>query len=275
MAPGMLMDVEPLAFLRVARDAGFDGVGLRLQKSPHLPIFPVVGDAALIRDLKRVLTDSGLELLDILAFYLLPDTRVHEFTPALELGAELGATYALTQCDDPDRARLRDTFDAFCDVAQQCGITPIVEFVPNRTIATLAQTLELLAETGRAEIPILIDPLHLIRSEGTGADLRNVDSRRFPYAQMSDGVLAAGEPDLEIAKRIGVGIRRMPGDGMLPLGEIFAALPAGLPLSIEVIMDRPKDVSALEWARTALQKTRAFLDADMPSFQRSGSSPGH
>jgi len=261
MAPGMLMDVPPLPFLEVARDAGYDGVGLRLQKSPQLPIFPIVGNAALVRDIRRFVADSGLEVLDILAFYLLPDTDVREYEPALALGAEIGATYALTQGNDPDWARLCETFDRFCAVAQESGLMPIIEFCPNRTLATLGQTLDLLAQTGRTEIPILVDPLHLVRSEGTGADLRKVDPRRFPYAQMSDGQLAAGEPNLEIARRTGVGTRRMPGDGTLPLREIFAALPADLPISIEVIMDRPPEISPLQWATVALQRTRDFFAA--------------
>ena len=78
---------------------------------------------------------------------------------------------------------------------------------------------------------------------------------------MSDGVLAAGEPNLEIAKRTGVGTRRMPGDGTLPLREIFDALPADLPISIEVIMDRPPEISPLQWATIALQRTRDFFAA--------------
>jgi len=65
MAPGMLQDVPPLPFLEAARDAGYQGVGLRLQKSPNLPIFPVVGDAPLVREIKSALSDSGLEFLDI------------------------------------------------------------------------------------------------------------------------------------------------------------------------------------------------------------------
>jgi len=259
MAPGMLQDVPPLPFLEAARDAGYQGVGLRLQKSPNLPIFPVVGDAPLVREIKSSLTDSGLELLDILAFYLLPETDVHEYEPALALGKELGATYALTQCNDPDWGRLCDTFHRFCEVSQKSGITPIIEFCPNRTLATLAHTLELLEATGRADIPILVDPLHLVRSGGKSAELRSVDPKRFPYAQMSDGVLAEGEPDLDLAKKLGVGERRMPGEGTLPLSEIFSALPSELPISIEVIMERPPEISPLMWATIALHKTRDFF----------------
>ena len=264
IAPGMLMDVPPLAFIEAARDAGYHGVGLRLQKSPQFPIFPIVGDAPLIRDIKRALADSGLHLLDILAFYLLPETDVDEYEPALALGAELGATYALMQGNDPDWSRLCGMFDRFCDVAKKAGITPIIEFCPNRTLATLAQTLDLLDQTGHPDIPILVDPLHLVRSEGTSTDLQKVDPKRFPYAQMSDGVLAAGEPNLELAKSLGLGERRMPGDGMLPLSDIFAALPQGVPISVEVIMDRPPEISPLMWATIGLQRTREFLKGSPP-----------
>jgi acyl-CoA reductase-like NAD-dependent aldehyde dehydrogenase len=86
-----------------------------------------------------------------------------------------------------------------------------------------------------------------------------VDPKRFPYAQMSDGILTAGEPNLELAKKLGLGERRMPGDGTLPLREIFAALPSGLPISVEVIMDRPPEISPLMWATIALHRTRDFL----------------
>jgi sugar phosphate isomerase/epimerase len=259
LAPSMLMDVPPLAFLDAARDAGYQGVGLRLQKSPQFPIFPIVGDEPLIRDIESALADSGLKVLDILAFYLLPETDVQDYEPALALGAQLGARYALTQGNDPDWNRLCGTFDRFCIVARKCGLTPIIEFCPNRTLATLGQALELLEQTGHADLPILIDPIHLVRSEGRSADLQNVDPKRFPYAQMSDGVLTAGEPDLQLAKKLGLGERRMPGDGTLPLREIFTALPAGLPISVEVIMDRPPEISPLMWATIALQRTRDFL----------------
>jgi len=45
------------------------------------------------------------------------------------------------------------------------------------------------------------------------------------------------------------------------LREIFGALPAELPISIEVIMDRPPEISPLEWAKIGLRKTRDFFAA--------------
>ena len=89
------MDASPLDLIEAARDAGYDGLGLRLHPSPKLPYHPVVGDAPLIRQMKHALADAKLEVLDIYTFYLQPATRLDDFMPALALGAEFGARYAL------------------------------------------------------------------------------------------------------------------------------------------------------------------------------------
>ena len=259
IAPGMIADAKPLDFVKAARDAGYDGVGLRLQKSPQYPIDPIVGDAPLIRDIKRVLGDAGMDVLDILAFYVQPPATVEDFKPALETAAEFGARYLLTQSDDPDWSRMCDNIGRFCDLAATFALTPSIEFVPNRQLATLAQATQLARDIGRPKLPIMVDPLHLVRSEESAADIKAVDPAHFPYAQMSDGVLAPGEPSLALAKKIGVGQRRMPGDGTLPLRDIFDALPANIDISIEVIMDRDPGVTATAWAKEGLDKTRAFF----------------
>jgi sugar phosphate isomerase/epimerase len=256
----MIADAKPLDYVKAARDAGYNGVGLRLQKSPQFPIDPIVGDASLIRDIKSVLSDAGMEVLDILAFYVQPPHRIEDFEPALAAAAEFGARYLLTQSDDSDWSRICDNISRFCALADTYGLSPIIEYVPNRTLlTTLDAALKLSNEIGRPNLPILIDPLHLIRSEGQAGDLRNVDVRHFPYAQMSDGVLAPGEPDIGLAKKLGAGVRRMPGDGTLPLREIFDALPANIDISIEVIMERDPAISPLAWAKEGLNRTKAFF----------------
>ena len=260
IAPGMIAEAKPLDYVKIARDAGYDGVGLRLQKSPQFPMYPIVGDAPLIRDLNRVLADAGMDALDVLAFYVQPPARIEDFRPALETAADFGARYLLTQSDDADWTRLCDNIGGFCELAAGYGLEPIVEFVPNRSLlCTLPAALKLAADIGRPNLPILLDPLHLIRSEGRAGDLKTVDARHFPYAQMSDGILAPGEPDLALAKTIGLGQRRMPGEGVLPLREIFDALPTGIDISIEVIMDRDPSISSLEWAKEGLTRTKAFF----------------
>jgi sugar phosphate isomerase/epimerase len=260
IAPGMIADAKPLEFVTAARDAGYGGVGLRLQKSPQFAIDPIVGNAPLIRDIKTVLGDAGMTVLDILAFYVQPPNRIEDFESAIATAAEFGARYLLTQSDDSDWGRICGNMDRFCELAGRYALTPIIEFVPNRTLLnTLSKALKLASDIGRNDLPILIDPLHLIRSEGHPADLKAVDVKHFPYAQMSDGILARGEPSLALARTLGAGVRRMPGDGTLPLREIFDALPAGLDISIEVIMERDPSISPMAWAKEGLDRTKAFF----------------
>jgi sugar phosphate isomerase/epimerase len=51
----------------------------------------------------------------------------------------------------------------------------------------------------------------------------------------------------------------MPGEGELPLGALLDALPAGLPLSVEVPDARRGAIPQLDWAKTALATTRNLL----------------
>jgi sugar phosphate isomerase/epimerase len=259
LAPTTLMDARPLDLIEAACDAGYDGLGLRLHPSPALPYHPVVGDAPLIRQMKRTLADAKLRVLDIYTFYLEPATRLDDFTPALALGAEFGAGFALVQGADPQWSRLLDNFAGFCERARRLGLTASLEFVPQRDLATLAQALRLIAESGQPNAAICVDPLHLARGGGAPTDSRHLDLRLLPYIQFSDGVLAEGEPDLNLAKRIGVGERRLPGRGMLPLADLLEAMPENVALSVEVPQPVGTSVAGAAWARTVIEETRRFI----------------
>ena len=247
LAPTTLLDTPPIDFLAAAAEAGFDGVGLRLYRSPNLPFHPVVGNTALIREIKRALADSGLALLDIFTFYLQPATDVRDCTAALELGAELGLKYAVIQGDDPDWSRLRENCGRFCDDAARVGLGVAIEFMPARPLATLPLALRLVNDVARPNVSILVDPMHLVRSGGKPADLKGLAPALFEYAQFSDGLPTTAE-------------RRMPGEGSLPIGEMLDALPAGLPLSVEIPDTHRAQASPREWAKMALTKTRSFLE---------------
>jgi sugar phosphate isomerase/epimerase len=261
LAPTTLVDASPLDLIEAARDAGYDGLGLRLHPSPALPYHPVVGDAALIERMKRALAEAKLQVLDIYTFYLQPATRLDDFMPALALGAELGAGYALVQGADPSWSRLLDNFAGFCERTRRLGLTASLEFVPQRDLATLAQALRLIDESSQPNAIICVDPLHLARGGGAPDDLRNIDLRLLPYIQFSDGMLAEGEPDLAVAKRIGVGERRLPGRGMLPLAELLEVIPDNLPLSVEVPRPAGASMASAEWARTVIEETRRYIRA--------------
>ena len=257
IAPTTLQDTAPLEYIDATVAAGYDGIGLRVHRSPGLPFHPVVGDAALIREMRQRL--DGFAVFDLYSFYLQPDTDVASFAPAMELGASFGAKYATVMGADEDWSRQRDNFVKTCDLAQQFGLTCSLEFAVIRPLATLPQTVRLIEEAKRHAV-ICIDPLHLARSGGSPADVKALDTKYFPYAQISDGILDPGEPNPALFGKLGLGTRAMPGEGKLPLREVIAALPAGIPLSVELPhVLAAKGTSAHEWAKATLDSTRNFL----------------
>jgi len=105
---------------------------------------------------------------------------------------------------------------------------------------------------------VALSPPTLPDTPPIAAFLRGLEPRLFPYAQISDGVLGPGE--LSKLGRMSPNERRMPGDGTLPLRQILDALPASLPLSVEVPTPKTVRLPAREWARATAESTRRFLE---------------
>jgi sugar phosphate isomerase/epimerase len=265
LAPTSLPNAAPLEFIDAAAQAGFDGIGLRLFRSPGIiyPFFPVAGNAALARDVKQALASCGLQVIDILSFYLQPETDVASMLPALELGAELGATYALVIGDDPDWQRQVDTFGKICDAAARFGLVISVEApVTQRQVNTLPKALQLIANSGRPNAVICLDPFHFFRVGHSVDLLRRQDKRLFPYSQIDDGLDEVPAP----------GGRCAPGEGMVPLAGILDALPPDVPLSMEWSAPRGSRYSSAEWAMIALRATRRYLDGYYATHAERGAS---
>jgi sugar phosphate isomerase/epimerase len=257
IAPTSLQDTAPLDYIDAAIAAGYDGIGLRVHRSPGLPFHRVVGDADLIGEMKARL--DGLPVFDLYSFYLEPGTDVASFAPAMELGASFGAKYATVMGADTDWSRQRDNFIKTCDLAKQYGLVCSLEFAVIRPLATLPQTVQLIEESKRDAV-ICIDPLHLARSGGAPADVKALPAKYFPYAQISDGVLEPGEPNPALFGKLGIGQRKMPGEGTLPLRELLAALPKDVPLSVELPYSlAAAGTSANDWAKITLNSVRRYL----------------
>ncbi|MBV8083725.1 MAG: sugar phosphate isomerase/epimerase [Chloroflexi bacterium] len=265
-ASSSLPALRPLEFIEACAQAGFEGIGLRMYPSPSyvtIPYFPMLGDAAQIREVKRALADANFKMLEAQSFYMTAETDVQKMVPYLELSAELGHTYTLVQGDDPDWNRMRDNLGKFCEENQKVGMRPSVEFMPARTLATLQLAVKLIDEMGHPNCCIMVDPLHWARGGGQLSDFKGVDPKLFPFLQISDGSLPPGEPDPALlGKPMPGGARRaLPGEGSLKLRELMGVLPPHLPVSIEVQAPRDTPMPPVEWAKRALATTRAFLES--------------
>jgi sugar phosphate isomerase/epimerase len=116
------------------------------------------------------------------------------------------------------------------------------------------------AQSKRANASVLIDALHFSRSGGIPAHIAQVDPSLFRYAQICDASAdMPGPTDTPALVREARTGRLLPGEGVLPLAELVAALPAALPFAIEAPSRATADLPAVERARRAYRALSTLL----------------
>jgi sugar phosphate isomerase/epimerase len=250
IGPNNLANTLPLDYIDAASQAGYDGIGLRLYRSPgqKYNFFPIVGNSRLMRDVKGALVSSGLQPWDIFSYYLQPEMDWDSIEAQMHYAGELGAKYVLVIGDDPEWGRMRDSFGRLCDMVAPMGLSAVIE-VTVRELKPLSKAVQFLAEASRDNVGLVIDPCQTMRDEGTYDVIKSHDPKLFPYAQLNDTTIIG---------RMG----HLPGEGILPLDKLLDALPAGLPLSLEAGMFGPPRYSEhtdVDWARMGLDSTRRVL----------------
>ena len=250
LAPTSLPNARPMEYVNAAAKAGYEAIGLRVFRSPGntYPFHPVVDDANLARDVKKAIADSGMEVVDVLSFYMQPETDFDAMQKPLEFGKEIGAQYALVIGDDPDWNRMVDRFGHFCDMAGNLGMIAAIEApVVRREINRVAKAEKLIKDSGRSNAAISLDPLHFFRLGEDPEILDNIDQKLYPYTQITDGPME--------------GARCALGAGRAPIYGILDRLTPGLPLSLEWQPPRDPAPSHDEWAKHILVECKAYLDA--------------
>jgi sugar phosphate isomerase/epimerase len=255
-----VLELTPPDMVTCAAEAGFDTIGLRLLPATAQEVqHPMVGDTPLVRETERRLKDTGMRVLDIEIFRLRPETVVADYEAALATGACLGATEALIAGNDPDQARLTANFAAFCELAQRFGIGGNLEPMPWTDCKSFAQGVRIVTAAGHDNGGVLIDPIHFDRGGSSAAEISGVPRARFRYMQLCDAP-AERPTDVEGLLHQARAERLMPGDGGLDLAGILRAVPADLPIGLEIPMETlAKTVRAVERTRQMLAKTRRLL----------------
>jgi sugar phosphate isomerase/epimerase len=249
------LELTPAQLISTAATAGYDGVGLRLvpvvgQAFPHAPLdLPAI---------EHAVKETGLRIYDIEVFRLDAQTRVADFEPMLAISQRLGATELLVHGADADVSRLTDNFGALCDLSARYKLAPNLEPMPWVDVSNTAKALRVIEGAGRPNGALLIDAMHFFRGGDRIADLAGVRRERFRYMQLADA-RAETPTDMQEMIRQARGDRLFPGEGGLDLRGLLKALPADLPMSLEIPHAKP--MPALERVRRALAATKAMLDA--------------
>jgi len=236
-------ELDPPATVDVAAACGCDHIGLRLLAGqPGGDLLPIMTDAAMRR-----------------ATRLTPATSVPAFRPFFEVAAELGARHALATADDADRDRLADHLAQLCDLAAEYDMTVQLEFVPWLAVADIKDAGDMVRRAERPNLGIALDALHFDRSHGRLQDIAALPPARFAYMHLCDAP-AEWAPDKEALLHTAVKERLFPGEGGIDLVGLLRALPADIPLALEIPTERlARELPARERVARAVAATKRVV----------------
>lgn len=257
-----VLALAPPQIVAVAAQAGYSHAGIRLlPAAPGTTAYPLMDDAAQLRETLAVIRDTGVQVFDLEIIRINEHFRASDYAAFFEVGQRLGAQAVLVGCDDPDHARLGQSYAALCEAARPYGLTADLEFMPWTTVKNAAQAVAVLDAAGRpANAGILVDSIHFGRSHTTLADIRALPRPWLHYAQMCDAEAGTQFSDAQLIHTARCE-RLLPGEGTVDLPGLFGALPADIPVSVEIPHEvRAPQLGPLEWARQALAATRRLLE---------------
>ena len=252
----------PVEAIRIAAQTGYAFVGLRLwPNAPGAPQQHLLDQPQALREARAALQDTGVGVFDLEIIRINADFDPHTWDRLYDVGAQLKAKAILVAGDDPDEARLTLNYARLCEVMQPYGMTADLEFMPWTEVKDAQAALRIIANAGMpSNAGILVDALHFGRSTTTLDDIRAIPRQLLHYAQICD---AAAGLDFSTEDMIHTArcARLLPGDGNIDVRGLFAALPADLPVSVEVVnFEREAQTPPLQWATECLAASRPFTD---------------
>lgn len=247
LAAGVVPESDPPTTVSAAGAAGFNASGVWVETDDWSPTTSA--------EVRRRLDDSGLVALDAEVVRLPADGDLAPGRRLIDIAHEVGALNVLCISTDPDLDRTAASFATLCQHAAPAGIRCVLEFMRFTTVRSLTDALAVVQAAAQPNGGLLIDALHLDRCGHGPSDLAGLDPALFPYAQICDAPQTR-PADQELTAEALDG-RLLPGQGALPLAELLAVLPAGLPLSVELRSASlradypdPADRAAVVWKAT-------------------------
>ena len=250
-----VLSLPPPEMISVAARTGYQAVGLRLiAVTPGSPGYPLMNDAAAMRETKARLDDTGLRVGDIELVQMTPQIDIAALEPFAAAGAELGARHILAAPYDPDHGRLAERLAALADLAGRYNLSVLLEFFPWTLVPDLRAANSILNAADRKNTGILVDTLHFSRSESSLDDIAAIAPDRFPMVHVCDakaGRSFTTEQLLHTARAE----RLPPGEGDINITDILKRLPSGVTIALEVPMQ------SLTRERGPEEVARRVLDA--------------
>lgn len=250
------------ASVAIAAASGYSNVGLRLKgNAPGAPFQELIGRKDILAETLAVMRDTGVGVFDIEIVRIAEGFQLEIYLPLFETGAALSARAVLVAIDDTNQQRAAHHYARLCECAGSFGMTADLEFMPWTAVKDASEALETVKSAGMPEhAGILVDALHFGRSTSSLSDVRGLPQHHLHYAQICDaqaGLYFTTAEMIHTAREE----RELPGDGSIDIQGLFKALPADIPVSVEIPnFRRTAGMDDKNWASIALQASRTVLE---------------
>lgn len=203
---------------------------------------------------------TGVEIFDIEVIKIEPAFEAKECKRLLEVAAMLGAATILVIGDDPDELRLTDRLGELCDLAAPYRLDVQLEFMPWTAVPNARAALRIVSGVGKSNAKILVDTLHVARSDTTLDDLSAIPPDMMRLVQICDGE-NRGSMSPEAMLEAALYERLLPGEGDIDIAGILARLPAGLRIGVEVPnRKRLAELGALAWTEGTFAASKRVVE---------------
>lgn len=255
-----VLEATPPELVTLAAEAGFDCVGLRIYANPSVGATPynMLRDTSMMKETLSRLSDTGTSVLDIEFLRFEPDVFPRIPDQFLETGAMLKAKYILVMSALSLENETLDNFSKLCERAKSFNLNVCLENAVYTSVKTLTDAVCVVRKSGFANASVLVDALHFSRSGGCPTHIKEFDSSMYRYAQICDAKEKIPTRKNELIKEARTG-RLWPGEGSLPLRELIAALPSGIPLAIESPVHASRKLPMKDRAQKAYQSLTHLL----------------
>jgi sugar phosphate isomerase/epimerase len=246
--------------LDLAARLGYQHICARLTRVTANIRSPALIDAVDLRETVARIRDTGVTVLGAEVVWLHSEFRIDIYEPLLAAASELGARAIVAISADNDEARATGSFASLCEAAASYGLAVGIEFMPWTPVPDANAAVRLVQNSGSQFGRVLIDSIHVARSQTRLQDLSAIPHEMLEYFHICD---ASSTPpqSMDGKKEAARSERLLPGEGQLDLAGMLSKLPIELPISVEVPnIRRLRALGAEEWARRALAAARRVVE---------------
>lgn len=257
--PASLMDK-----IDAAAQAGFRAVELW-----NGDVFEYIENGGTLQDVQKRLDDHGLTVPSMIAIMGFVgneepgrDERLGEARRRMEQARDLGAPFIVASPPGgrADMARCGDDYAELLRMGREIGVRPAMEFLGFvEQVNSIRTAREIMERTGDPTATIVIDWFHMVRGDGRDTlfeDLRALRAEQIAIVHLDD--VPYRKPFSEMTD----GDRVYPGDGDIPIRELFAVLKdVGYtgPVSLELFNADLWAQDPYQVAKTGFQKSERWF----------------